>query len=110
VEIVQVHGTGSIIYTSNKQLLCNFCKCATWLRKIFCRIECLNDFISTIETNLDKVGSSGQYDNVRQACVVLMGSLARHLSPTDSRVKSIFGTLIDTLSTPSEKVVRFQYT
>jgi hypothetical protein len=66
--------------------------------------DCLNDFIATIETFLEKIGKSGQYDNVRQACVVLMGGLAKHLDPKDSRVKSIFGTLIDTLSTPSEKV------
>jgi len=53
---------------------------------------------------LEATGDSSQFDNVRQACVVLMGCLARHLDPADERVKSIFGTLLDTLATPSEKV------
>ncbi|CAG7827579.1 unnamed protein product [Allacma fusca] len=66
--------------------------------------ESLNEFVEVIERSLDQAGKTGQYDNVRQACVVLMGSLARHIDPKDSRVKSIFDTLIETLATPSEKV------
>ena len=57
-----------------------------------------------IERSLEQAGKTGQSDNVRQACVVLMGSLARHIDPKDPRVKSIFDTLIETLATPSEKV------
>lgn len=66
--------------------------------------SCLNSFIDIIETFLEKAEKSRRFDNVRQACVVLMGSLAKHLDPKDKRVKSIFDTLLETLSTPSEKV------
>lgn len=66
--------------------------------------SCLNGFIDIIETFLENATKSRRFDNVRQACVVLMGSLAKHLDPKDKRVKSIFETLLETLSTPSEKV------
>lgn len=66
--------------------------------------SCLNSFIDIIETFLDKAEKSRHFDKVRQACVVLMGSLAKHLDPNDKRVRSIFDTLLDTLSTPSEQV------
>jgi len=64
----------------------------------------MEDFASLIESHLDQPGDSGSLDRVRQSCVVLMGCLARHIDPKDPRVKSVFTTLIDTLSTPSEKV------
>ncbi|ODN04906.1 Translational activator GCN1 [Orchesella cincta] len=66
--------------------------------------SCLNSFIEIIETFLEKAEKTRRFDNVRQACVVLMGSLAKHMDPKDKRVKSIFDTLLETLATPSEKV------
>ena len=64
------------------------------------------EFANLIESHLDQSGDMAHLDRVRQSCVVLMGCLARHIDPKDPRVKSIFATLLDTLSTPSEKVRR----
>ncbi|KAL4444093.1 hypothetical protein ABPG75_011830 [Micractinium tetrahymenae] len=63
------------------------------------------------ESYLDKKAalaglSEGQYDNVRGGAVVFLGTLARHLDAGNPKVKSIVGTLLEVLNTPSESVQR----
>ena len=43
-------------------------------------------------------------DHMREGAIVLLGSLAKHLSPDDPRVKDIIANLLAVLSTPSESV------
>ncbi|KAL4419436.1 hypothetical protein ABPG77_006363, partial [Micractinium sp. CCAP 211/92] len=63
------------------------------------------------ESYLDKKAavaglSESQYDNVRGGAVVFLGTLARHLDVDNPKVKSIVGTLLEVLNTPSESVQR----
>ncbi|GJQ71586.1 hypothetical protein Trydic_g11289 [Trypoxylus dichotomus] len=66
------------------------------------------DTVSTLlpvfENFLDKTSKSAHFDAVKQAVVVLMGSLARHLDKDDLRIKPIVMRLISALSTPSQQV------
>lgn len=55
-----------------------------------------------------KSSKSAQFDAIKQAVVVLMGCLARHLDKDDERIKPIFQRLIQALSTPSQ-TVRFNF-
>lgn len=43
-------------------------------------------------------------DHIVEALVILFGRLARHLDPTDPRVKTVITRLVDALKTPSEVV------
>lgn len=45
-------------------------------------------------------------DRMREGAVVLLGSLAKHLSPDDAKVQDIISNLLEVLSTPSEAVQR----
>ncbi|CAH3879772.1 unnamed protein product [Pieris brassicae] len=60
--------------------------------------------LPVFEKFLDNAPKSGGYDAVRQSVVLLVGSLARHLQPTDARVKPITLRLVSALSTPSQQV------
>ncbi|KAK9703077.1 HEAT repeat [Popillia japonica] len=66
------------------------------------------DTVSTLlpvfENFMDKTSKSAHFDAVKQAVVVLMGSLARHLDKDDPRIKPIVIRLISALSTPSQQV------
>ncbi|XP_022916125.2 stalled ribosome sensor GCN1 [Onthophagus taurus] len=66
------------------------------------------DTVSTLlpvfENFLDKSSKQAHFDAVKQAVVVLMGSLARHLDKDDARIKPIVMRLIQALSTPSQQV------
>lgn len=53
---------------------------------------------------MDKSSKSAHFDAVKQAVVILMGSLARHLDKDDARIKPIVMRLISALSTPSQTV------
>lgn len=53
---------------------------------------------------MGKSSKSAHYDAVKQAVVILMGSLARHLDKDDPRIKPIVLRLIQALSTPSQTV------
>ncbi|XP_025837277.1 eIF-2-alpha kinase activator GCN1 [Agrilus planipennis] len=67
-----------------------------------------NDHVSTLlpvfENFMDKSSKSAQFDAVKQAVVILMGSLAKHLDKDDPRIKPIVMRLISALSTPSQTV------
>lgn len=49
------------------------------------------------------LGSESE-DHIRQAVVILLGSLARHLQKSDSRIKEVVYRLVEALKTPSEVV------
>lgn len=60
--------------------------------------------LPVFETFLDKAPKSSYYDNIRQAVVILVGSLARHLDKEDDRIQPIVKRLLTALSTPSQQV------
>lgn len=65
----------------------------------------LPGLISTFEEYLaQKQGASETEDHIRQAVVILLGSLAQHLQRSDARIKDVVARLIDALKTPSEVV------
>lgn len=53
---------------------------------------------------MGKSSKSAHFDATKQAVVILMGSLARHLDKDDERIKPIVLRLIQALSTPSQTV------
>lgn len=60
--------------------------------------------LPVFEDFLDKAPKSSDYDNIRQAVVILMGSMARHLDKDDKRIEPIVRRLLSALSTPSQQV------
>lgn len=66
--------------------------------------ETIGKLLPVFESFLDKAPKSSYYDNIRQAVVILMGSLARHLDKDDERIQPIVKRLLDALSTPSQQV------
>ncbi|XP_049305778.1 eIF-2-alpha kinase activator GCN1 isoform X1 [Bactrocera dorsalis] len=79
------------------------------LASALCIVDChgketIVNLLPVFEDFLDKAPKSQSYDNVRQAVVILMGSLARHLEADDTRIEPIVRRLISALSTPSQQV------
>lgn len=66
--------------------------------------ETITKLLPVFDDFLDKAPKSRSYDNIRQAVVILMGSLARHLEKNDERIQPIVRKLLAALSTPSESV------
>ncbi|XP_055908453.1 eIF-2-alpha kinase activator GCN1 [Eupeodes corollae] len=66
--------------------------------------ETIVDLLPVFEDFLDKAPKSQSFDNIRQAVVILMGSLARHLDKDDKRIEPIVKRLLAALSTPSQQV------
>lgn len=66
--------------------------------------ESIGKLLPVFENFLDKAPKSSHYDNIRQAVVILMGSLARHLDKDDERIQPIVKRLLAALSTPSQQV------
>lgn len=66
--------------------------------------ETIAKLLPVFEDFLDKAPKSSVYDNIRQAVVILMGSLARHLDKEDQRIQPIVKRLLAALSTPSQQV------
>ncbi|XP_032593563.1 eIF-2-alpha kinase activator GCN1 [Drosophila grimshawi] len=66
--------------------------------------ETIVSLLPVFEEFLDKAPKSQSFDNIRQAVVILMGSLARHLEKDDKRIDPIVKRLITALSTPSQQV------
>lgn len=64
--------------------------------------QCLPAMIATFETYIKK-GSSAD-DTVKEAVIILLGRVARHLGKGDPRIKSVIDRLIIALRTPSEVV------
>lgn len=62
------------------------------------------NLLPVFEDFLDKAPKSQSFDNIRQAVVILMGSLARHLQKDDQRIEPIVKRLLTALSTPSQQV------
>lgn len=66
--------------------------------------ESVSYLLPTFAEFLDKAPNNSDYDNIRQAVVILMGSLARHLDRDDERIQPIVNRLLTALSTPSQQV------
>ncbi|XP_065077571.1 stalled ribosome sensor GCN1 [Ochlerotatus camptorhynchus] len=66
--------------------------------------ETVSHLLPTFEKFLDEAPNHSDYDNIRQAVVILMGSLARHLDRDDARIQPIVNRLLTALSTPSQQV------
>lgn len=66
--------------------------------------ECVATLLPVFEEFLDKAPNKSEFDNIRQAVVILMGSLARHLDKDDKRIGPIVQRLLAALSTPSQQV------
>lgn len=66
--------------------------------------ECVATLLPVFEDFLDKAPNISEYDNIRHAVVILMGSLARHLDKDDKRIEPIVQRLLAALSTPSQQV------
>lgn len=67
--------------------------------------ENLQDLIATFEEYLARPRSGDEVEDlVVESLVILFGRLARHLDPTDPRIKTVVGRLVEALKTPSEVV------
>lgn len=65
----------------------------------------LGPLLSTFESYLARQAPATETsDFIREAVVILLGRLARHLEPSDARVPLIVDRLVEALKTPSEAV------
>lgn len=66
--------------------------------------DCVDTLLPVFEEFLDNAPNDSDFDNIRQAVVILMGSLARHLNKDDKRINPIVQRLLISLATPSQQV------
>lgn len=67
--------------------------------------ENLQTLIATFEEYLGQPSTGDVVqDHITEALVILFGRLARHLDPSDPRIASVIGRLVEALRTPSEVV------
>ena len=66
--------------------------------------DSINTLLPQFEKFMDTAPKTVEFDVVREAVIVLMGNLAKHLDKNDARIKPIIEKLIAALSTPSETV------
>lgn len=66
--------------------------------------DCITTLLPVFEDFLDKAPNDSSFDNIRQAVVILMGSLARHLDKDDNKIQPIVQRLLVALGTPSQQV------
>ncbi|KAI9103109.1 armadillo-type protein [Phlyctochytrium arcticum] len=67
--------------------------------------EFVRQLLDVIHTYLSQPAKpSTAHDRIRESCVILLGTLARHLESTDPMIPEVIAKLIDTLKTPSETV------
>ncbi|GJN92071.1 hypothetical protein Rhopal_005099-T1 [Rhodotorula paludigena] len=67
--------------------------------------ENLQDLIATFEEYLGRPSTGDEtQDHITEALIILFGRLARHLDPSDPRIKTVIERLVDALRTPSEVV------
>jgi hypothetical protein len=65
----------------------------------------LADLITMFESYLSSSSPSTETgDHIKEAVVILIGRVARHLDPSDQRIPVIVDRLVDALKTPSEQV------
>ncbi|EDV23577.1 uncharacterized protein TRIADDRAFT_58366 [Trichoplax adhaerens] len=64
----------------------------------------VGNLLPTLQSYLDNAPNTSAEDAIRQAVVVVMGSLAKHLDKDDPKMLPIIDKLLDTLSTPSQPV------
>lgn len=60
--------------------------------------------LPVFEKCLKSAPNHASYDGVRQSVIILMGSLAKHLDPSNAKIKPIVAKLVEALSTPSQSV------
>ncbi len=60
--------------------------------------------LQVLETFLNKAPNVAELDMVRQAVVILLGSLAKYLTPEDARIQSIFNRLLSAINFPADVV------
>jgi hypothetical protein len=66
--------------------------------------DCVTSLLPVFEDFLDKAPNHSCFDLIRQAVVILMCSLARHLDKDDSKVQPIVQRSLAALSTSSQQV------
>lgn len=66
--------------------------------------SCVTLLLPVFEKCLKSAPNHASFDCVRQSVIVLMGSLAKHLDPTNAKIKPIVAKLVEALSTPSQPV------
>lgn len=64
--------------------------------------------LPVFEKFLNTAPNHASYDAVRQSVIILMGSLAKHLEPSDPKIKPIVAKLVEALHTPSQQVQSHQ--
>ncbi|KAJ3031271.1 translational activator of GCN4 [Rhizophlyctis rosea] len=65
----------------------------------------VKDLLTVFDTYLSRPAkATGTHDTIREACVILLGTLAQHLDASDKMIPEVIGKLIETLKTPSEPV------
>ncbi|KAJ2996777.1 translational activator of GCN4, partial [Globomyces sp. JEL0801] len=65
----------------------------------------IKELLDLFDEHLSKPSKdSEKFDQIREATVILMGTLAQYLDSTDSRITDTVSKLIETLKTPSEVV------
>ncbi|KAJ3197163.1 translational activator of GCN4 [Irineochytrium annulatum] len=67
--------------------------------------EHVSDLLKVFSACLSRpAGTSKTSDWVRESVVILLGTAAQHLDPSDSRIPEVVERLVETLKTPSEAV------
>ncbi|TPX65734.1 hypothetical protein SpCBS45565_g04973 [Spizellomyces sp. 'palustris'] len=65
----------------------------------------VRELLEVIDSYLSKPAMASEtHDRIRESCVILLGTLAQHLEPTDPLIPEVIAKLMDTLKTPSETV------
>ncbi|KAK1228592.1 translational activator of GCN4 [Marasmius sp. AFHP31] len=67
--------------------------------------SCIASLVTMFEDHLSKPSPATETgDQIKEAVVIFLGRVARHLDPSDSRISSIVDRLVEALKTPSEQV------
>ena len=65
----------------------------------------LPELIAMFEAELARTGTATETsDQIKEAVVILIGRVARHLDPSDARLPTIVERLVGALKTPAEQV------
>ncbi|KAF9266994.1 ARM repeat-containing protein [Marasmius fiardii PR-910] len=67
--------------------------------------SCIASLVTMFEEHLSKPSPATETgDQIKEAVVIFLGRVARHLDPSDARISSIVDRLVEALKTPSEQV------